>query len=98
MATEISVEGRSRKDTKTTVDMMAEAVANFDFRSCVVDHNLTDDQDNPLDFRSSVCVAKLDPRIGEEINTYIDKMNNFNPDEGDDVMGNSPSASNPTLS
>ncbi len=97
LVTEISVQGRSRNDTKTTVDMLIEETAFFDFKNCIVNHNLEDESGNPLDFRSKICVQKLDPKIGEEINTLIDKMNNFNPDEESD-SGNSPNGLKPVSS
>lgn len=89
MATEISIEGRNRQNTKTTVDMLTEAVAAFDFKNCIVDHNLEDENGTKLDFRSTFALQQLDPRIGEEINAFIDGMNNFDPDEEGD-SGNSP--------
>ena len=97
IATEISMRGGNRKDAKTTVELMAEETALFDFKKCIVDHNLEDDNGTKLDFRSKMALAILDPKIGTEIDTLIDGLNNFNP-EGDSDLGNSPNGSQPVSS
>jgi hypothetical protein len=60
----------------------------YDFRICVVSHNLekkVGDSTVLLDLTQPGDVAVLHPRVGEEIATLIDKMNNF---EDDDEVGN----------
>src|SRR5262245_32755729 len=61
---------------------MAVQIANkwsnyYTFPRCIVEHNLTDDNGVALDFRRPELVFKhLDPRVGQEIERYIDEMNN----------------------
>ena len=47
----------------------------YDFKHCIVDHNLEDDQGNKLDFGNPMTLDVLDPKIGAEIENYIVEMN-----------------------
>lgn len=76
--------------TKANMEMEALTSALFDFKTCVVEHNLTDDNGTPLNLATDFDVQRLDPRVGEEISTLIDQMNNF---EEDEEQGNSGAAS-----
>ena len=66
----------------------------FDFSKCIVAHNLekeinqnTDQvQTVPIDFNNKEDVKRLDPRVGEEIDEFLGKINNF--DEEDSEEGN----------
>lgn len=80
MQTQIAGEG---KKASMEMTMMQQVVTAFEFKNCIADHNLEDEQGTKLDFRKKENVFRLDPRIGEEIETYIDKMNNF--EEGDEA-------------
>lgn len=49
----------------------------YTFPRCIVDHNLTDSNGVLLDFNKPKLVFKhLDPRVGTEIESYIDELNN----------------------
>lgn len=65
--------GKAHLDLSMTILRSAE----FDFRTCIVDHNLEDEQGNKLDFTRAGTIEVLDPRIGEEISSYISTLNNF---------------------
>lgn len=78
MSTKFLVGGSTNsKDFQGELDMQVEAVALWDFANCVVDHNLTDANDRPLNFKNAADVRGLDPRIGQEVGKYIDGINNF---------------------
>jgi hypothetical protein len=62
------------------MDMLQHAATVFDFRACVVDHNLEDEAGQKLNLTNPLHIDMLDPRIGEEIAGFIDKMNNFEAD------------------
>lgn len=72
---------RGSKDIKSMLDVFNEQSDLYGFAKCVVEHNLTDVDDRPLNFASSDDVKKLSNRIAEEIGSYIDKVNNFEDDE-----------------
>jgi hypothetical protein len=59
------------------IQMMSKRVALQDFANLVVEHNLTDENDKPLNFKNAADVLRLDPRIGDEIGQLIDKLNSF---------------------
>ena len=82
----------SKKTERGLVEMSAEAIAQFEFNACVVDHNLyADDAESiKLNLSRREDIARLDPRIGEEISTLIDKLNNFEQEDTDD-LGNASS-------
>lgn len=80
LATDMEVEMvQGSKTQKATIDIAQKAIALFEFRHCIIDHNLFegDDESTKFDFKNPKTLDKLDPRIGEEIGTYIDKLNNF---------------------
>lgn len=88
LATDMEIEmTRGSKTQKASVDIMQQAVAIFDFKNCVVDHNLFEDDEETikLDLSTKAGLSKLDPRAGDEIGKYIDELNNF---EEDDELGN----------
>lgn len=75
------------------LDMMNEAVTQFEFATSIVEHNLTflrnpEDvsTETPLDFTNPDHVKMLDGTIGEEIDDII---TNFNDWESDDEVGKS---------
>lgn len=61
----------------TEVQMLQMAATLIDFRACVVDHNLEDEGGRKLDLGNQRDFESLDPRIGEEISSAIDELNNF---------------------
>lgn len=72
--------------SETEISMIQKAATQIDFQSCVVEHNLEDEGGRTLDFRDFADIDKLDPRVGEEISTLIDELNNFT---SEDEPGNS---------
>lgn len=71
------------KDNNLDLKMMQRAVQEFEFKNCIVDHNLEDDNGNPLDFRLASTIDNLDPRIGQEIGKHIDQLIQF-----EEALGN----------
>ena len=68
---------------KMTIELMNRKATLFDFTHCIVDHNLEDENGNKLNLHNSADIDRLDPRVGEEIEQVLDKMNNFEEeDEG----------------
>lgn len=56
-------------------------ITHFEYTNCIVEHNLEKTEGVLLDFRSPVDVDSLDPRIGQEIELNINRMNNFDDKE-----------------
>lgn len=78
--------GGKKQDFEGEMDLSNASVTEFEFKTCIVDHNLEDEGGNKLDFTKAANVRKLHPRIGEEISIFIGKMNNF--DDEDEDEGN----------
>ena len=86
-------QGKS-KDFEGEMNMINLEATIFDFSKCIVAHNLekeinqnTDQvQTVPIDFNNKEDVKRLDPRVGEEIDEFLGKINNF--DEEDSEEGN----------
>lgn len=78
--------GRGAKDVQSEMKIAQTIVTEYEFKQMVVDHNLEDASGQKLDFGRNGTVASLDPRVGEEISTYIDKMNQL---ESAESQGNS---------
>lgn len=79
MATAMTMKDSGKGDAEATIKAANASVTEMEFAKCIVEHNLEDANSKLLDFRGNVKVAMamLDPRIGDEISTYIDEMNNF---------------------
>jgi len=67
--------------SETEISMLQKAATQIDFQNCIVEHNLEDETGRLLDFRSFNDIDSLDPKIGEEISTLIDELNNFTSEE-----------------
>jgi len=81
---------RGRKgNAKANMEMLTLQSTLYDFKNCVVEHNLTDESGAALNLSNDFDVTRLDPQVGEEISTLIDNMNNFE----DENLGNSGNAS-----
>lgn len=80
LAMGMSMSGDTKENLQMSATMSQRKVAEFEFANCVVEHNLTDEEDKPLNFQDGKTLDRLDPRIGNEIGSYIDEMNQF--DEG----------------
>jgi hypothetical protein len=84
MATDMELDmGAKGKNQTAKVDIMTKAITVFDFQNCIVDHNLFEDDDETIkiDLSSLKGIAKLDPKVGDEIANFIDKLNNYDEDE-----------------
>lgn len=78
--TKLTVHGSQRtKDFQGELALMDRKVTELEFQFCIVEHNLEDEVGNTLVFPRDL--DKLDPRIGEEIDQNISRMNNFEEDE-----------------
>jgi hypothetical protein len=60
---------------KVQIDIMNEWSRRFDFKECIVDHNLEDAQGNQLNFGNPMTFDILDPKIGAELERLIDELN-----------------------
>lgn len=89
LATDMEIEmQRGSKTQRASVEIMQHAVAMFEFKHCLVDHNLFEDDEETikLDLTTKNGLSKLDPKVGDEIGKYIDELNNF--EEEDEELGN----------
>lgn len=77
------VNPRSNRDdiSKIQIDILNEASRIYDFKHCIIDHNLEDEHGNKLDFSNAMTLQVLDPKIGAEIEREIDKLNREDFDE-----------------
>lgn len=73
---------KGKKDFSGEMQLVNEKATVFDFQHCIVDHNLEDENGNKLDLNKIADIRRLDPRIGEEIDSILDDINNFEDDEG----------------
>jgi hypothetical protein len=82
-------QGRGKQNMKLTMAMVNQQATLYDFTHCIVDHNLEDDQGNKMNLTDSNVIKLLDPRVGDEIEQLLDKLNNFEEDEelGDSEHG-----------
>lgn len=73
---------KGSKDVKGEMAMANALITQFEFRNCVVEHNLEkDDNGTLLNLNSPVDLAMLDPRVGQEIESLIEERNNFEEDD-----------------
>jgi hypothetical protein len=78
----LAVTSGANKSFQGEMAMASEEVSRFEFNLCIVDHNLEDENGNKLNLGSAIDFARLDPRVGQEIEGHISDLNNL--DEDDD--------------
>ena len=87
MVSKMTIQGGGKKsDFAGEMSLINEAATQYDFANCIVDHNLDDAEGRKLNFKSVQDITSLDPRVGEEIDKYINELNNF--EEEDDEVPN----------
>jgi hypothetical protein len=87
---------KKNDDMEGEMNLVNEAASLFDFQKCIMDHNLEAEITGPigdvnsdepvsntrkLDLTTAADIKKLDPRAGEEIDTWLSEINNFDEDE-----------------
>lgn len=85
MAMSMSADQRT-KTAEMNVTPAQTKVAQFELATCVVDHNLEDEQGRKLNFSNALDCAQLDGRIGEEIAELIDTIHDWNSDLPNSVV------------
>jgi hypothetical protein len=68
---------RAKQGFTAELELMNEKVTLFEFKNCILDHNLEDENGQRLDFGNPEHVKKLDGRVGGEIDDLINDINNF---------------------
>jgi hypothetical protein len=83
-----------KHEAQGEIKPMQEAVALWEFANLVGEHNLTDEDGKLLNFKNPSDVRRLEGRVGDEISSYIDKLNNFKDvEEGNSLDGSEPPSS-----
>jgi len=72
---------RKDKDFAGEMNLVNELATVFDFQRCIVDHNLEDEEGVKLNLGRADVIRSLDPRIGEEIDTKLSELNNWDEDD-----------------
>jgi len=84
MATKMAIEGvggnSKEEDIKVTTDIIQKVVTEFEYKHCIVKHNLEDAVGKLLNFSDPRSVTNLDPRVGQEISQLIDDLNQWDAD------------------
>lgn len=80
------------KPAEGEIAMANKKVNLYEFQKCVVEHNLEKVEGQLLNLSNAADVELLDPKVGQEIERYIEKLNNLeDEDAGDEDPGNSSS-------
>lgn len=75
--------GKKDANVQGELDIQTSTVALWDFANLIVEHNITDEKDNPLDFKRPQVVRSLPGRLGKEIGECIDEWNSV--EETEDI-------------
>jgi hypothetical protein len=70
-------------DNKLFMESMQQWSRSYEFKKCIVGHNLTDKNGVPLDFSKAETLRSLSPNVGHEIERLIDELNG-EAEEGED--------------
>lgn len=74
MQTEQGGRGR-RTSTEIELETLNEWAVAYDFAYCIGQHNLTDKNDVLIDFTSAMSLSLLNPKVGSEIESILDSLN-----------------------
>lgn len=88
MKLSLKTTGKKNADFEGEMAMANAAIQAFEFQNCVTEHNLEDVDGRLLNLSNPVDFAKLDPRVGQEVESLIEEMNNFDEAEDDPELGN----------
>jgi hypothetical protein len=78
MAMKMMMSGDSKtKEMQGEMAFVNAYATAWSFGVCVAEHNLEDENGKSLDMNNMKDVQRLDPRVGEEIDTYINELNNY---------------------
>lgn len=83
MAMEVKIQASGRGNNAAFGGEMAmhnRKVTIWEFQQCIVDHNLQNTDETPLDFRGINTLDILDPKVGTEISDYIRELHDFETD------------------
>ena len=81
IAMSMNMEANQRTKTASmNVTPAQTRVAQFELKTCVVDHNLEDEGGRKLNFGNPADCDQLDGRIGEEIGSYIETLHDWETD------------------
>jgi hypothetical protein len=69
--------GKGRRNTTSEIELetLNEWAVAHDFAYCVGEHNLTDKNGTLLNFTNPMTLKTLNPKVGSEIEKYIDELN-----------------------
>lgn len=73
----------SGEDTKVEISTLQAWARAYEFKHCIVEHNLEKKDGSPFDFSKDGELSFLDPRVGQEIEELIDKLHNVETDVKD---------------
>jgi hypothetical protein len=90
-----SAKAAKNDEAEMYMKMIRRRITEMDFEQCIVDHNLTDSTGRKLNLADPATLDILDPRVGEEIEKYIDELNNLENEE--EVAANLKTESLPEL-
>jgi hypothetical protein len=78
------------------IETMNEWATLFDYKYCIVDHNLEDKNGNKLDMGSPLVLKQLMPKVGAELDQIISELNDLEEDEDFTTLpsGTSPEGQN----
>jgi hypothetical protein len=93
---EINANMARGEDMSMELKMMGRKTSAIEFRECILEHNLTDENDQPLDLSNPGVLDRLDGRIGQEIEDKLREMNVFEVELG--KSGTTSTASSTTSS
>lgn len=91
MAMKMQMRGTTKRDSTLDIEMMNRLTSLWSFANLIEEHNLTermpDGSERPLNFSNAADVEKIRSDIGEEIDTLVDKLNNFDSDADESEPG-----------
>lgn len=87
MGMHMAMEAGGRKSaSKIDIDVVQAQVTRYEFQKCVVDHNLTDEQDVALKLGNQKDFERLDPQIANEIEGLIKNLHEWEEDEEEELF------------
>ena len=65
------------KSASMEIKQAQTSVGQFEFATCIVEHNLEKDDGSPFNFKNGLDFQLLDGAIGEEISSYIEEIHDW---------------------
>jgi hypothetical protein len=89
MKLEVATRGGKTKGLEGELALADRAYTLFDFKHCIVEHNCENESGGLLNLGNPNDLVRLDPKVGQEIETLLSELNDLDEKDEEDLASGS---------